>query len=81
MQFDHTFLGKLPNGTTSEILEGLGVELASKSATVEPSTAENFARVVFEELIRATRGTPALLQYVRVWETPNNQVTVSDIKR
>jgi 6-pyruvoyltetrahydropterin/6-carboxytetrahydropterin synthase len=46
---------------------------------VEPSTAENFARALFEEIaaVLETLNPAAELISVSVWETPNNKVTVT----
>ena|ERR1017187_4448988 len=79
-RYDHTFLGHLPAGIGVEMLEALGVELISEAAKVDPSTCENFGRILFIELQKELniRHCAAVLKYVRLWETPNNQVTVSN---
>jgi hypothetical protein len=46
---------------------------------VEPSTAENFARVLYEEIgtVLLTINPAAELVSVSVWETPSNKVTIT----
>ena len=79
-RYDHKFLGHLPAGIGAEMLEPLGIELISEAAKVDPSTCENFGRILFIELQKEliSRHCAAVLKYVRLWETPNNQVTVSN---
>ncbi len=66
-KYDHSFLGAHgPAGT--------------KCFDVEPSTAENFARVLFEELgeVVPSFNPHAHVLSVSVWETPSSKVVISE---
>jgi len=60
-KYDHAFLGRPINGLVGKIWPH-----------VEPSTAENFAKILFDEISRETSMEP---KRVSVWETPNNKAT------
>lgn len=69
-KYDHTFLGDPKNYPDIQL---------GKFCLVEPSTAESFAAVLFEDLEAVLKGlnSNAWVVSVSVWETPNNKVTVT----
>jgi 6-pyruvoyltetrahydropterin/6-carboxytetrahydropterin synthase len=71
-KYDHGILGACPNSVRLPDAGKIHPE-------VEPSTAENFARVLFEELASVvdTLNNQAWLASVSVWETPSSKVTVT----
>lgn len=76
-KYDHSFLGRFPGsvGAPDDLLEKY---LGKQWPHVEPSTAENFARILFEELQQELREalplTAGVVEEVRVSETPSTEV-------
>jgi 6-pyruvoyl-tetrahydropterin synthase len=70
-KYDHSFLG-------DPTIHGLPATMEKYWPFVEPSTAENFARILFEELadVVPNLNTAAYVVSVSVWETPSSKVTV-----
>lgn len=72
-KYDHSFLGTFPGsvGTPDDLLEKY---IGKQWPHIEPSTAENFARILFEEIREELMDTPACVKEVRVSETPSTEV-------
>jgi 6-pyruvoyltetrahydropterin/6-carboxytetrahydropterin synthase len=76
-KYDHAFLGQ---GFRYSDSAAVPTVVPHKFfPQVEPSTAENFARVLYEEIgtVLLTINPAAELVSVSVWETPNNKVTIT----
>jgi 6-pyruvoyl-tetrahydropterin synthase len=75
-KYDHSFLGK---GLRNKESEQLWLP-DKRHPHVEPSTAENFARILFEEIqqVVTAHNPAAIVKSIRVFETPSNRVTVSN---
>jgi len=64
-KYDHSVLGLIPGYAP-------GNTRTKQWPHVDPSTDENFARILFQEITRETLLEP---KRVSVWETPNNKAT------
>jgi 6-pyruvoyl-tetrahydropterin synthase len=81
-KYDHTFLGIPQGGGWALLADGISMdrktELVVHHPHIEPSTAENFASILVEEIECAVivSNPTAHVISVSLWETSNNKVTV-----